>query len=282
MKNATNNSILATLTADAYTLGSHWVYDETELKNLKINWEGLNAPSVEWHGSKTKGDFTHYGDQTLFLLEYIIKNKKFDKKEYYAFWCDKMKDYKGYIDGATKNALETMDSSSSDLSICGRIAPLLLVSTNRDEFLKNVADFVQITHNTELASEVSQFFAQLLWDTKENQDIQKNIQNLKSKFPNLEKWIDESTATKNDDTISTLQKFGVSCDIDGGFACVIHLLSLDDSFKNIMIKNAKAGGDNSARAMIVAMIYGITQNTSLPKEWTSEIKEIDLINSYLK
>ena len=31
--------LLATLVADTYCLGSHWIYDSEELKNLDIDWE---------------------------------------------------------------------------------------------------------------------------------------------------------------------------------------------------------------------------------------------------
>ena len=183
MNKKIKNSILASLTADAYLLGSHWVYDEEQLKNLPIEWETLNAPQAMWHKGKNKGDFTHYGDQTFFLLEYMALKKKFDKMDFYSFWSEKMSTYSGYIDGATRNALVSMDSASNDLSICGRLAPLLLGCNSKESFLSDVKNLVEITHNSELAKITSRFFAELLWDSKENQEIQSNIQNLKGKYP---------------------------------------------------------------------------------------------------
>ena len=63
----------ATLAADSYCLGAHWVYDVEELKGLDIDWEALNAPHVAWHEGKGKGDLTHYGDQ-LHILEQFLKD----------------------------------------------------------------------------------------------------------------------------------------------------------------------------------------------------------------
>ncbi len=120
-----------------------------------------------------------------------------------------------------------------------------------------------------------------MWDSKENQDIKKSIQLLRNKYPDFSTWIDEGVNSKNLDTFKTIRDFGPACSIDGGFAGVIHLLSLNDNFKTIMIKNAKAGGDSSARGMIVAMILGAQNNFELPVEWMNNIGKIEDIKKYL-
>jgi ADP-ribosylglycohydrolase len=281
MNKKIKNSILASLTADAYLLGSHWVYDEEQLKNLPIEWETLNAPQAMWHKGKNKGDFTHYGDQTFFLLEYMALKKKFDKMDFYSFWSEKMSTYSGYIDGATRNALVSMDSASNDLSICGRLAPLLLGCNSKESFLSDVKNLVEITHNSELAKITSRFFAELLWDSKENQEIQSNIQNLKGKYLLLEQWINAGVESKNSDTINSIRAFGPACGIDGGFAGVIHLLSLEDDFKTVMQKNAKAGGDSSARGMVVAMILGAQDDCIAHEEWMNEMNLLKEIREHI-
>ena len=281
MNKKITNSIMASLIADAYCLGAHWVYDEEQLKNLKIDWDTFNDPQAMWHKGKVKGDFTHYGDQTLFLLDYISNNKKFDKDAFYSFWSEKMSNYNGYIDGATRGALEKIDSTSKDLSICGRLAPLLIDADTKEIFLSHVKEFTEMTHNSKLALTSSQFFAELLWDSLENQDITGNIQRLKQKYPDLLAWIDQGVNSKNDDSFNTIREFGPACGINGGFAGVIHLLSLQDEFKTVMQKNAKAGGDNSARGMVVAMILGSQDDFTLPKEWMNKMNAIGEINKYL-
>jgi len=275
------NSIMASLVADAYVLGAHWVYEEEQLKSLPIDWDTLNDAQSIWHKGKLKGDFTHYGDQTLFLLEYMSKKQDFDINDYYSFWTKMMSNYSGYIDGATREALLEMGSFSNDLSICGHIAPLLIHTNSKDVFLSRVKNFTRMTHNSELAILSSKFFAELLWKSKENQDIQKNIQQLKNEYPELISWIDEGVRSKDADTSVSIRDFGPACGIEGGFAGVIHLLSLDDDFKTIMKKNAKAGGDSSARGMVVAMILATQDDFKLPEEWINSINTIEDIKSYL-
>lgn len=276
------NSILASLVADAYSLGSHWVYDEEQLKTLPIDWQTLNAPQAMWHKGKEKGDFTHYGDQTLFLLEYMHNNLSFNRNDFYSFWKEKMSTYSGYIDGATRESLVKMGSDSHDLSICGRIAPLLINVKDEKEFLQRVQEFVTITHNSVLAQNASQFFAKLLWATKEKQNIQESMQTLKEEYPQLREWVNAGVTSKESDTFETIRAFGPACGIDGGFAGVIHLLSLEDDFKTIMQKNAHAGGDSSARGMIVAMILGMREDIEIPQTWIDEINLINDIKELLK
>ncbi len=77
-KEGINHAIEAALVADAYALGTHWIYDGKELGALKIDWETLNAPQAHWHKGKQKGDFTHYGDHAKWLIEFIRSNDKFE------------------------------------------------------------------------------------------------------------------------------------------------------------------------------------------------------------
>lgn len=267
MNEQIENAILSALVCDRYSLGAHWVYDEKELQNLPIDWESLNDPQSLWHRGKKRGDLTHYGDHMLFLIEYIRKNEGFDREAYYNFFKEKMADYKGYVDASSRGALEAIGASSNDLSICGRIAPLLLCSPTKASFLENVAAFVSVTHNSELALNASAFFAELLWHAQESDDRVQIIEQLKPKYPKLAQWIDEAIEKRDAPSFETIREFGPACGIDGGFAGAIYLLLQEKSFKEIMIENAKAGGDSSARGMAVAMILGISPSIELPKEW---------------
>lgn len=282
MKNKIKNSILSSLVCDSYSLGSHWVYDENELQSLAIDWDTLNPPQSLWHRGAESGDFTHYGSQALFLLEYVSKNSSFNKETYYEFWKEKMSTFDGYVDGSSRAALENIGAVSNDLSICGRIAPLLLCSSFQEEFMQNVAAFVSITHNSELALNASAFFAELLWLSQENSDVLTLINRLKPKYPRFTNWIDQAIQKRDNDSFTTIREFGPACGIDGGFAGVIYLLLQNQDFKSIMIQNAKAGGDSSARGMVVAMILGLHKDCLLPQEWVEGMNQLPTIRKLLK
>jgi ADP-ribosylglycohydrolase len=270
------NLVLTTLVTDSYCLGTHWVYDETQLVNNDINWEDLNAPLAMWHKGKSAGDFTHYGDQTYWLYEFLKDKNSFDEKEYLDFWFEKMKNYTGYIDGASRDTISNIENSvvpsganSHDLSVVGRISPLLKVSKTKEEFLQNVAKFVKLTHNSKVALQSADFFANLLLLVLEKNEIEKSILQLKNSYDShFQDMIEKGLNSKNSDTFETIRTFGPACDINSGFSGVIHLLCKYDNLKDMLIANSKAGGDSSARAMIASAILLANKKIGeIPNNW---------------
>lgn len=268
--------ILSILVADSYCLGTHWIYDEKQLLSKQIDWNNLNKPLAVWHKGKTKGEFTHYGDQTIWLYEFLKDKETFDENEFLDFWKKKMESYEGYIDGASRNTLENIQSNitpsgsdSTDLSIVGRIVPLLLVSNSKDEFLQNVNKFVKLTHNSNESLNASKFFARLLLLSLEQKDIQTSIENLKEDFDSsIQTYIQKGIDSKDKQSFEIIREFGPACDVSEGFAGIIHLLCKYDNLKEMLVQNAKAGGDSSARAMISTAIL-MSQKTilQLPQDW---------------
>jgi ADP-ribosylglycohydrolase len=268
--------VLFSLVADSYSLGTHWVYDEKQLANANVNWENLNAPLAIWHKGKVAGEFTHYGDQTYWLYDFLKDKDIFDVKDYMFYWYENMKTYNGYIDGASKNTMQNIangiipsGSSSTDLSIVGRIAPLLKVSNTKEEFLENVDKLVKVTHNSLKAVTCARFFAKLLLLVLDGKDIEQSIVSLKDEFDSsVQKIIDKAIASKEKGTYETIRDFGPACDIDEGFGGVIHLLCKYKNLKDMLICNSKAGGDTSSRAMIATLIFMANKPISqIPQNW---------------
>ena len=268
--------VLTSLVTDAYCLGTHWVYDEKQLLDDSINFEKLNKPLSIWHKEKVAGEFTHYGDQTYWLYEFLKDKEEFNENDFLEFWINKMAAYNGYIDGASRNTLENVKdgvtpsgSNSSDLSIVGRIAPLLKVSKTKEEFLENVEKFVKLTHNSSKALNASRFFAKVLLKVLDKKDIKEAIMSLKDEFDiSIKKHIENAIDSKDKDTFQVIREFGPACDVDQGFAGTIHLLLKYDSLKEMLIENAKAGGDSSARAMIASIIFMANNSIKqIPNDW---------------
>ena len=268
--------VLSSLVADSYCLGTHWIYDENQLINNDINWEELNAPMAIWHKGKSAGDFTHYGDQNYWLYEFLKDKNSFNEKEFLDFWFEKMKTYTGYIDGASRNTILNIENgvvpsgaNSHDLSIVGRVVPLLKVSKTKEEFLQNVGKFVKLTHNSKEALQSADFFANLLLLVLENNEIEKSILELKNSYDSFfQEMIEKGINSKNSDTFETIRTFGPACDINSGFSGVIHLLCKYDNLKDMLVANSKAGGDTSARAMVASVIFLANKQISeIPKNW---------------
>lgn len=270
--------VFSSLVADAYCLGTHWIYDEEQLKTLAIDWNQLNNAHSIWHKNKIAGEFTHYGDQTYFFYEFMKNKEIFYVNQYIKSWYDKMKIYDGYLDGATRDTMKNLDegievpcgSTSRDFSVVSRIIPLLLVSSSKEAFIKNAQEFVSATHNDDILLETTKFFAHLLCEILEGNDIVSSIERLKESYSRkVQEWISQGLESKHLITFETIRNFGPACSVEGAFACVIHILVKYTNFKEAMIMNAQAGGDNSARAMMIAPLliaaYGVNK---IPVEWT--------------
>jgi ADP-ribosylglycohydrolase len=268
--------IKTSLVADAYSLGAHWVYDEQQLKSLAIDWDELNMPQALWHKGKSAGDFTHIGDQAFFLYEFLQDKDTFSPLNYLGFWKDKMSNYKGYVDGATRETLENIShgkmsgSNSHDFSVIGRIIPLLLVSKGEDQFIQNVLSFVKLSHNNEKVLEVATFFAKVLLHVKDYKNTEEAMQEISKEFSDYVKIsVKEGIDSKNEDTFSAIREFGPACDTDECFRGTVHLLAkYPNDLKELLVQNAKAGGDSSSRSMIAAaIVVAKNDGVNLPKSW---------------
>jgi ADP-ribosylglycohydrolase len=274
-------SIQASLLADAYALGAHWVYDEQTLKDLPIDWNTLNDPQVLWHKGKKAGDYTHYGDHTLWLLEYIDRYNNFDINTYAPFWYKKMQSYTGYIDGSSRETLKAMDenmqticgSNSQDLSICGRIMPLLLVSSDQKDFLSKVDTFVQFTHNDTTVRETAGFLATILYEIVDGHYFKDGLDKALQAFPDYVKVFSDAMRSVPEDSSQSIRTFGPACGVKEGIRGALHIMLKHQNFTQAMIANAKAGGDSAARGMVVGMIFG-AMDKELNTSWQTILNSI--------
>jgi len=213
-------------------------------------------------------------------LDFVEEYKTFDIEAYKNIWLKNMQTYKGYIDGACKDTIQIISndasavfgSSSHDLSIVGRIAPLLYVSETKEEFLSNVKGFVSFTHNNSIVLNVASLFGNVLYDVTNGVSIEDALATAQVS-KEIQEAFNAGIASKGKETFTCIQEFGSACSVEGGFEGTLHLLVSYDDFKEAMIANAKVGGDSSARGMIVAMIMGAA-GCKIPITWREDTKGV--------
>lgn len=294
MKNDKRKGIIwGALLGDAYSLGGHWIYDQKTLANSELNFETLNNPLSSYHPTKKAGDFSHYGDQTLWLLAYLQETKRYDLFDYGELWQKNMRNYEGYTDGASSSSLANIASGSSfmgcgsestDLSVVGRHAPLLYSLENIDEMLESMKLHNFLTHFTKETLDVSKYIVEVTLAMAYDLDVETTLKE-RSKFYGdmVEAEVAKAFAVKNKPTNEALSELGLSCDVKGGLASTVYLLlNYHDDFEALLKANVLAGGESAARAMVAGMVVGARHGfEAIKPSWIEEINEYKKLNELI-
>ena len=99
--------LFGSFTADALSLGVHWVYNTAELSQKFGYVDSFHAPGADsYHPKKQAGEQSHVGDQALCLVNTLSRDKKWTAKVFMSDWVAMWNDYQDYFDHATKSTLE--------------------------------------------------------------------------------------------------------------------------------------------------------------------------------
>ncbi len=298
MQDIADAMVLASFAADSLALGPHWIYDIGEIDRKFGRVQGLLKPlAISYHATKDLGEFTHYGDQTLVLLESIVASSGFDINDFARRWKKLFENYNGYVDKATKATLANFASgkhpeesgpSSSDLAGAARIAPLVYRYRNDlGELLSSAKTQTAMTHGNPSVIDASDFFARVVWRVLEGETPLSAIREVREEHFReslLGQWTAQGIESAQSDTRSAILKFGQSCDVAHAFPSVVHLIGkYEGNLREALVENVMAGGDSAARGLVVGMILGAHLGfEAIPSEWLSGLKRYQHIVDLLK
>lgn len=294
MQDKAKAMVLASFVADSLALGVHWIYDTAAIDNDFGRVESIRQPKENsFHPTKDKGDFTHYGDQTLVLLESVSANKGFDLEKSARSWKDFFDGYNGYFDYATKDTLKNLaagkspsesGSGSSDLGGTSRIAPLAYgYRENLDKLTAAARSQTAMTHNNQGVLDSSEFFARVVFTVLKGSAP---VAAIKESLPDggLGKLVQDGLESSGLETRKAIKGFGQMCDTAAGLPGVIHLIArYENNLKEALVENVMAGGDSAARGMLVGMVLGAHLGpAAIPSEWLAEMKRHQKISELLQ
>ena len=298
MKKNSKNMIFSSFAADSLALGVHWIYDTEIIRSKFGRVDRLLKPLAgSFHANKETGEFTHYGDQTLLLLEAISETSRFEQKLFAKSWFKFIETYQGYRDHATMDTIDNVKkgvpfksagSVSTDLGGASRISPIVFLYRNYpDEAVKAAMEQTALTHNNPVVLDAAHFFSRVALETlKGTPPVPALIQISSNYFKDtqIQKWTLSGIESAATDTLQVILHYGQMCDINAAFPSVIHLVAkYNNDLENGLIANVMAGGDSAARGMLVGMVLGAFQGTkSLPEEWISGMKAFDRIYSAIE
>lgn len=289
--------VLAAFAADSHCLGPHWIYDLEEIQSLYPDGvANLDSPKSSYHPNKGKGDLTHYGDQSLVLLEHLAQTQNWDPDA----WLDSWQSYwlsepKTYLDAATSETMENLaagkrlPSDSHDLSAVSRMGPLLALLNGQEPetVIAAVRQQCASTHGKSSVIDSAEFITRLLWAVQKESGYSDAIQTAwktGSYTESFKRNIVSSIPQKPKSSAEAANYYGQSCDAESALPLLLWLaLTYEDDPVAMLEQNALAGGDSSARGMILGMLIAAKgQFSELPKSWTTELNALDRIHTALQ
>ncbi|BBO90906.1 ADP-ribosylglycohydrolase family protein [Desulfosarcina ovata] len=279
-------AVFGAFVADALSLGVHWVYNTGVIDKKFGRVERYYDPLTSYHKGKKAGDFTHYGDQMLVLLESVSETGRFEALHFSRTWRHFFEDYAGYFDKATKATLEKMNaggdltecgSDSDDLAGASRLAALLpAYPDDPEQFADAARDQTAITHANPLVIASADFFARTLAVVLSGKPpVAALEETLAARFADspIARQITMGLESRERDTRETIAEFGQMCSVDAGLPGAVHLIArYPDDFKTAMVENVMAGGDSSARGSLAGMVLGAAHGmAAIPEAWISEM-----------
>lgn len=272
---------------DAISLGVHWIYDADKIQKLHGRIADYVDPSDNrYHAKRKRGDLSHYGDQALALMRSLEGGAGFSLPAFAERWQAMWPHYSGYVDGATKDTLNNLESGqpldsvgskSNDLAGAGRIAPLLvaLSESSEDDLAAAARAQTAFTHNDPGVVEAAEFFARLTRRVLEGDAVEEIIEKLAATgdFPNLglEDALDAVRKGLFFPASEALPAFGLTCHLPDALPATIFLLiKHGDDLETALIENAMAGGDSAARGLLLGLVLGAAHGFSaIPARWVT-------------
>jgi len=275
--------VVASFAGDSLALGVHWIYSAKRIAEEFGRVDVFLKPQPEsYHPTKGKGEFTHYGDQTLVLLQSIAEKGTFDLKDFSRRWQSLFAGYTGYYDQATRDTLQNFSkgaspeesgSSSNDIAGAARIAPVVYcLRDNPDALAAAARAQTSMTHTDPLTVDSGEFFARTSYQVLQGRSPVDALSTVAGEYfadSACSSWVDAGMKSTSFDSVSAIREFGRSCHTPEAFPGIIHLIAkYENDLKEALVQAVTAGGDSAARAMIVGVVLGAHLGMSaIPPEW---------------
>jgi ADP-ribosylglycohydrolase len=292
--------LYGSLLADSLALAPHWIYDQTEIAQRFGDIRELQTPpSDSYHGKKQRGDQTHYGDQTLILLESLeATGGKFQLDDFAERWRQFWQESECYRDHATKDTLARIEkghvltkagSESRELGGASRIAPLLLALRNEDPGVQIEAVRAQtaLTHDNAEVIDAAEFIARTVLLLVQGIGVESALRTATAlPFRTLQPqtYLQKADEVRGLPTSEAVDRLGQSCPLEKALPSVfLILLKHGDDLETAFVQNVMAGGDSAARGKMLGIILGAAHGVrAIPDRWIEQLSARSQIEKFFK
>jgi len=295
---------------DAACLGAHWIYNLGELSQKFPNGvAGFEAPAQgQYHAGKRSGDFTHYGDAALLMLQSVAELGYFSAMDFgprfIAFFSsEKYGERGGYLDHATKGTIENYRASTQKRrgtsyhfqggadddqpATATRIAPVVVNLCREGSLLKVVENATRVCQNNERAVVYLKCHALILKELLTGSALSEAVKGAAMAVSGdgefgseLAGAIETVFGQLGTDVRTATLHFGQSCPLQNSFPAALHCaLRNEGDLQRAILETANAGGDNAARAAMIGSWLGALHGMeAIPKEWRDKLNARDEID----
>ncbi len=285
--------LVGSLTANAATLGFHWIYNSNYLEELSKRQSLLFQVQDQYHFDKSVhsyyaypfsklGDVTTQGMFMKWLYQALISHKDFSQDDYAKLIYNYIRpggEYVGYVETYGKKLIINMLNQEMKLGL----APLEF----NDNHLVGFVPYL-VCKELKLTNEKAWELASLFTAKSEYNDFYKVFDyifdNIKS--TNMKETLEGSIAyapttyqkalmmgIDMSDTTSFIKEYaGIACNINMSLPLIFHMLSHANSYEELITWNAKIGGASSDRGLLLGAI--MSQISTVPQSW---IEKVNLI-----
>ena len=299
------------LVGDAAALGTHWIYNISELMaTYPKGVEGFEEPKEgHYHFGKNPGDQTHYGDAALVLMKSVAEDGQFDQARFGLSFVERMnpETYEGYVDNSTRGTVEGKmnfeelypdrefdfqhGADDDQLATVTSICPVVAAHLRHPDLMEIVGKVTRVRQNNDRAVAYVKAHVRILLELLNGRDIHSSLHRveeivgkdakfgteLRRKFGSAFDLLPRSVGEATD-------KLGQSCPLISSFPSALHgFLCYRDSFECTILDVICAGGDNAGRASMVGAWLGAHLGIgAIPKDWLRQLSKYEVIDAWVE
>jgi ADP-ribosylglycohydrolase len=290
-------SIWGQFVGDAAALGTHWIYDLSELAGFKPGGvTGFEAPRPgHYHQGKQPGDQTHYGDAALLLLESMAECGRFDDHDFGTRFVEFFNDpdCRSYKDHATRDTLKNHAANPRNFqngaddnqgSSVTRLAPVVAAyhHASDDVLEKFVIRATKVTQNNPEAVGFNYAHALVLRALLDGNDMVQAVDQACESAPcDVTDYMEAASTMLMMNVADATEHFGQSCPLTQCFPAALQCaMKQSDDFAACIRETLKAGGDNAARSSLIGAWLGALHGIhGVPESWRERLTENERIHA---
>ncbi len=284
-------SLRAAFTADAASLGLHWLYDYPRLEALAADghplafrapdraaYEGVSGYYA--HENRTAGQLSHYGEGMVVLAESLIATPgAFDTTVYLAHF-EKFfgLGYDGYRDHATRETLVNLaagtfptGTSDDQVSATAKLPPLIIALLTHPEMPHLAEQAASATNDHPLAREGARIVTAALGTALLGATLADSLAAGLAESTSLRPALTAALALDDVSPAVASQEFGPACGLASALPLSFHLLLRAPSWEALIEGNILAGGDSCGRATFIGALYAAAHG--LPEGMFAKLKD---------